>query len=114
MEKPKTTLDLVLEWSIPLIAGVVAALVWANVAPHSYHHVVHHPLVGDSHVTSLHFFVNDIFMALFFGIAAGEITESCLPGGALNPPRKAINPLFATMGGIFGPIGVYLAYCALT
>jgi NhaA family Na+:H+ antiporter len=33
--------------------------------------------------------VNDIFMVFFFGIAAKEITEACLPGGSLNPPREA-------------------------
>ena len=37
-----------------------------------------------------------IFMVFFFGIATKEIVESCLPGGALNPIKKAINPLFAT------------------
>jgi hypothetical protein len=31
-----------------------------------------------------------------------EITQSCLPGGALNPPRRAINPLLATLGGVLG------------
>ena len=57
---------------------------------------------------TLHFLVNDIFMALFFDIAAKEITEACLPNGALNPVKKAINPLFATIGGVLGPIGVFL------
>ena len=52
--------------------------------------------------------INDIFMALFFGIAAKEITESVLPGGALNPPSKAVNPLLGTIGGIVGPAGFYL------
>jgi NhaA family Na+:H+ antiporter len=56
---------------------------------------------------TLHFLVNDLFMVFFFGIAAKEITESCLPGGALNPPAKAVNPLFATLGGVLGPIAVF-------
>lgn len=63
---------------------------------------------GWSHFFTLHFLVNDIFMVLFFGIAAKEITEACLPGGALNPLSKAINPLFGTLGGVLGPAGVYL------
>jgi len=33
------------DYSIPLIAGVVVALVWANLAPESYHHVVHTPII---------------------------------------------------------------------
>ena len=53
--------------------------------------------------------VNDIFMTFFFGIAAKEITEACLPGGSLNPPAKAANPLLATVGGVLGPVSVYFA-----
>lgn len=96
--------NLLLEFSIPLIAGVLAALAWANLAPHSYHQLVHGSPFGEGSHLNLHFAVNDVFMALFFGIAAKEITESALPGGALNPPRKAINPLLGTLGGVLGPI----------
>jgi len=46
-------------------------------------------------------------MVFFFGIAAKEITEACLPGGELNPPSKAINTLLGTIGGVVGPVGVY-------
>ncbi|RMH42032.1 MAG: sodium:proton antiporter [Deltaproteobacteria bacterium] len=105
------TLKVIQELSLPLIAGVVAALVWANVDPHGYHALIHEPIAGG---VSLHFLVNDIFMALFFGIAAGEITESCLPGGALNPPRRAVNPLLGTVGGVLGPIAVFFAWMAIT
>src|SRR6266511_2507586 len=93
----KHHVNLLRQFSIPLILGVAAALVWANYAPQSYHHFTHDPLLGS---LSFHFLSNDIFMVFFFGIAAVEITQSCLPGGELNPPRKAINPLFATVGGI--------------
>ncbi len=65
------------------------------------------------HHMSLHFMINDIFMLFFFGIAAKEITESILPGGALNPPSKAVNPLLGTLGGVFGPIAVYFLLATL-
>jgi NhaA family Na+:H+ antiporter len=65
------------------------------------------------HHVTLHFIVNDIFMLFFFGIAAKEITESALPGGALNPPSKAVNPLLGTLGGVFGPVAVYFLLAAL-
>ena len=110
----KKAVRILFEFSIPLIAGVVGALIWANVAPHSYHQLVHGSPFGEGSHLNLHFLVNDIFMALFFGIAAKEITESVLPGGALNPPRKAINPLLGTLGGVIGPVGVYFAYVAIT
>ena len=50
-------------------------------------------------------------MVFFFGIAAVEITQAVLPGGSLNPLGRAINPLLGTLGGIFGPVGVYFALC---
>ena len=70
--------------------------------------VMEHAPRGWPYYFTLHFLVNDLFMVVFFGIAAKEITESCLPGGALNPISKAINPLLGTLGGVLGPIGVFL------
>lgn len=69
---------------------------------------------GGHHGLTVHFLINDIFMALFFAIAAKEVWESMLPGGALSKPRKAATPLLATFGGIAGPAGVYLLGCMLT
>ncbi len=108
------------EFSIPLIAGVVCALVAANLDYSWYHHwfgaghgaedgiweLPGHLSVFGHHLT-LNFIINDIFMVFFFGVAAKEITEAALPGGSLNPLRKAINPLFATMGGVVGPVAVF-------
>lgn len=96
--------NLLREFSVPLIAGVVIALVWANLGHESYHHFVHATLLGP---LSVHFLTNDIFMVIFFGIAAAEITQSCLPGGDLHPVGKALNPLLATFGGVAGPVAVY-------
>ena len=159
--------SLLQEFSIPLLAGVVAALVVANMNFSLYDQIVHGTWslvtgdeyhghgahAGDSHdeeahhentghpkddhahddqagghahadektaghghdnepwwhhYATLHFLINDIFMVFFFGIAAKEITEACLPGGALNPVSKAINPLLGTIGGVLGPVGAYL------
>ncbi|HKZ16814.1 MAG TPA: Na+/H+ antiporter NhaA [Geobacteraceae bacterium] len=102
----KKRINLLREFSIPLIAGVVVALLWANIAPDSYNHLNHAPLIGS---LSFHFITNELFMVFFFGIAAVEITQSCLPGGDLSPPGKAVNPLLATLGGILGPVIVYFA-----
>jgi len=66
------------------------------------------------HVVNLHFIVNDIFMCFFFGLATVEIVESFLPGAILYPPTKAaVNPLAATLGGVFGPIAVYIIILAI-
>jgi NhaA family Na+:H+ antiporter len=92
------------EFSVPLLAGVVAALLWSNLGPQSYHSFVHERSFAG---LSFHFITNDLFMVLFFAIAAVEITQSFHPGGDLNPLKKALNPLFATLGGVIGPIIVY-------
>ncbi|TWU23375.1 Na(+)/H(+) antiporter NhaA [Novipirellula galeiformis] len=111
--------------SFLLIAGAVSALIWANVHTSSYQAFInfdllslfhHAPSAGHetaaeahSHGFTLHFFVNDIVMALFFAIAAKEVWESLLPGGSLANPKKAATPLLATVGGILGPAIVYIA-----
>ncbi|MCB9785351.1 MAG: Na+/H+ antiporter NhaA [Deltaproteobacteria bacterium] len=114
MERLRRPVELLRELSIPLIAGVVLAVVAANVAPEAYAALIHWSPFGHGSEVDLHFLVNDIFMALFFGIATKEITESCLPGGALNPPRKAVNPLLGTIGGVLGPIAVYFGWVAIS
>lgn len=115
--KPRSPLAVIQDYSLPLIFGVIAAVVWANVDMHSYEQLLswtpHH---GDGHDGGhghgwFKFIVDDLFMALFFGIAAKEITEACLPGGDLSSPAKAANPLLGTLGGVLGPVAVYLAYC---
>ena len=91
--------------SIPLLGGVVLALIWANISPESYHHIVHTPFIGEE--ITFHWLVNDIFMVFFFAIAGVEIVNSLSPGGALNPIKKAVTPLMATAGGVLGPIGLF-------
>lgn len=127
MSQPKSGIvNFLQEFSIPLIAGVVTALLAANLAPEWYHywfgeihgHGSHDDVfnLGFSlfgHTVGLHFLVNDVFMVFFFGIAAKEITEAALPGGSLNPFKNAINPLLATVGGVLGPVAVFFGVLLL-
>lgn len=66
------------------------------------------PVFG--HNVTLHFVANDLIMALFFGLAMKEVTEALLPGGSLNPPSKAANPILTCLGGVFGPIVFYFIF----
>lgn len=126
------------QWSVFLLLGTVAALVWANAHPENYRAFVHHALVttetlarwasegglrsllGDLYAAvaglltegsieelSFDFIVNDLFVVLFFGIAAKEVSESFLPGGALSSVRNAAMPVVATIGGVVGPVGLF-------
>lgn len=117
------TVRFLLENSMFLILGSLAALVWANVDGESYAHLVHfelfhNPWVGVVHgaqrEVSLHFLVNDGLMALFFAIAGKEVWEATLPGGPLSNPRQAAAPLIATFGGMGGPILIFLVVALIS
>lgn len=105
-------------YSLLLIFGALIALIWANVAPHSYHDFVHYPLlehsiVGHPHgehgrTLTIHFLINDMLMAFFFALAGKEVWEAVgLKSGELRG-RKALTPLIATAGGMVGPALVYV------
>ena len=119
--------NFVTDYSLLLIGGALAALVWANVDAHSYHAFVEYPLIdhffighlhddGAGHAyrtLTLHYLVNDVLMALFFAIAAKEVWEAViLQNGSLRG-KKAVTPLIATLGGMLGPISVYLGLAML-
>jgi Na+:H+ antiporter, NhaA family len=106
-QSPICGVEFILRYSLPLLVGIVSGIVWANVAPESYENFNNFSFLGEhSHFTAK-FWVNEVFMVLFFGLAVKEVIESTLPGGALNPVKKAINPLFATFGGVLGPACLY-------
>ncbi len=114
MKPLKKTISFLQEFSIPLILGVVGALIWANIDIEGYQAFVNYtlfPFTFFGHNVSLHFLVNDIFMVFFFGIAAVEIVQAVNHGGSLNPISKAINPLYATAGGVIGPVLLFFLLC---
>ncbi|PIE13368.1 MAG: sodium:proton antiporter [Rhodobacterales bacterium] len=105
------------DYSLLLIFGALIALGWANTNYESYHNFVEfviwdHAPIGHYHhghrTLTLHYLINDVAMALFFAIAAKEVWEAViLKNGSLRG-KKAATPLFATLGGMVGPISVYL------
>lgn len=103
-------ISILFEYSVFLIVGSIIALIWANVNFDSYHHFIDYRLFGEGghHKFSLHFIVNDIFMVFFFGIAMKEVTEAFLPGGSLSSFSKASLPVVGTLGGVIGPVLVFV------
>lgn len=115
-------------YSLLLIIGAIIALVWANVDAHSYNAFVHMELIHDFFIghahygpdgqvegrtLTLHYLINDVLMAFFFAIAAKEVWEAViLENGSLRG-KKAATPLVATLGGMVGPITVYLGLAML-
>jgi NhaA family Na+:H+ antiporter len=98
---------------IVLVATAVIALVWAN-SPYaaSYDALWHTPLsVGlGSHVfsQSLHFWINDALMTVFFLVVGMEIRRE-MHEGALSDLRQAALPVGAAIGGVIAPALIYLA-----
>lgn len=106
--------SLVREFALPLILGITLALIWANTDMEGYQAML------DTHlfdIFGLHLntkeVINDIFMAFFFGLASKEIFESFLPGGCLNKPKLAINPILATIGGVAVPVAFFVALATI-
>ncbi|UFW91966.1 Na+/H+ antiporter NhaA (plasmid) [Bradyrhizobium barranii] len=96
-----------------LLVAAAAALIWAN-SPfdHSYHAFWDLPItIGfGEHVfsKSLHFWVNDALMTVFFLVVGMEIRRE-MHEGALNKLDQAILPLIAAAGGVIVPALIYLS-----
>jgi NhaA family Na+:H+ antiporter len=92
-------LQIIFDNSLLLVAGAVAALIWANLDLEHY----------SRFTAAAHFAVNDIAMVFFFALATKEVYEATLPGGPLSSPRQAAVPVFAAVGGMAAPAGLYIA-----
>jgi Na+:H+ antiporter, NhaA family len=120
--------SIIQNYSLLLITGAVAALIWANTDPGSYHALVDlviwdHAPIGHAHFSAngaleyrtltLHYLVNDVLMALFFAMAAKEVWEAIILRNGSLRGKRAATPLIATLGGMLGPVAVYLGLAAL-
>jgi NhaA family Na+:H+ antiporter len=98
-----------------LVAAIVGALVWANVAHASYEDFWSTTFtVGfpDHHLTlTLREWVNDGLMTVFFFVVGLEIKRE-LVEGELRDPRKAAMPAIAALGGMMVPALIYVAFNA--
>lgn len=98
---------------IVLLIAAATALIWAN-SPlaHSYHALWHSPLsIGiGSYVysQSLHFWINDALMTIFFLVVGMEIRRE-IHEGALSDMRQASLPIMAAVGGVVVPALIYLS-----
>ncbi|MBA6115178.1 Na+/H+ antiporter NhaA [Pseudomonas putida] len=99
---------------IVLLIAAVAALIWANSpAAHSYDALWHTPVtlgVGSLVFSqSLHFWINDGLMTIFFLVVGMEIRRE-IHEGALSSLRQATLPMAAAVGGVAVPALIYLAF----
>jgi NhaA family Na+:H+ antiporter len=101
---------------IVLLVAAVVALAWAN-SPwsSSYEALWHTPITlgAGSYVftQTLHFWINDGLMAIFFFVVGLEIRREIYEG-ELADLRRAALPVAAAIGGMVAPALIYLAFNA--
>ncbi|MBM3944877.1 MAG: Na+/H+ antiporter NhaA, partial [SAR202 cluster bacterium] len=99
---------------IVLFLCAVAGLVWANTPwADSYEHLWEtHLAIGFGKYAideTIHFWINDFLMAVFFFMVGLEIKRE-LFAGELASPRRAALPAIAAVGGMVVPAGIYFAF----
>jgi len=97
-----------------LMICAVIALVIANSPLHEeYEHLLHIELgflVGGTEFSmSLHHWINEALMAMFFFIMGLELKRELLVG-ELSSPKQALLPIIAAFGGMLVPALFYLAF----
>lgn len=97
-----------------LMAMAIVALFLANSGlAEAYFHFIHTPLslnIGDWKLKmSLHHWVNDGLMALFFFVVGMELKREFLVG-EMSDLRQAALPIIAAVGGMVVPALIYLAF----
>jgi NhaA family Na+:H+ antiporter len=83
---------------VVLPLGAAIALVWVNTAAESYFRF--------SFAAS--FAVNDVAMAIFFGLIAKEVVEATVPGGVLHPWRRAAAPVIVAIVAAVPPALIHV------
>lgn len=94
-----------------LLASAVVAMVWAN-SPwkESYHHLWEHTVAISVDQwkleRTLHHWINDGLMAMFFFVVGLELKREVV-GGQLSRPSQAILPVAAGLGGMVVPALIF-------
>ena len=99
---------------ILLLASTVTAIVWANSSGATFYaSLLHVPIsVGFNHAyisESLHYWINDGLMTVFFLLVGLEIKHELLVG-ELSSFKLAALPVFAAIGGVIFPAAIYALF----
>ncbi|RRJ93389.1 Na+/H+ antiporter NhaA [Flavobacterium macacae] len=100
---------------IVLFVAAILAIFLANSQwKDAYHHLWEHKIGfifdGNSYLNlSLHHWVNDGLMAIFFFVVGLELKREII-GGELSEPKKALLPIVAAIGGMIFPALIYTIF----
>jgi NhaA family Na+:H+ antiporter len=98
---------------IVLLSAAAVALIWANSpSSDSYHALWHAPLsIGFGELVfsrTLHFWISDVLMTVFFLVVGMEIRRE-IHEGALSSLEQGLLPVVAAAGGVILPAVIYLS-----
>lgn len=100
---------------IVLIIATIIAMVWANSPWHDFYKYLWKSetlvQIGDLVLFKHPFYyvINDALMVMFFFVVGLEIKRELLVG-ELSTPRKALLPVIAAVGGVVGPVIIYMIF----
>lgn len=92
-----------------VVAMVLANSPWADTYHHLWEHEFTIGIAGNVISKSLHHWINDGLMAMFFFLVGLELKREIM-AGELASPRNAILPLAAAVGGMVIPATIYLVF----
>jgi len=99
---------------IVLMSCAAAALALANSAlAGPWHDLFHHHLAWTpvARLDTVHAWINDGLMALFFFVVGLEIKRETIAGALADPLRRRL-PVIAALAGMIVPAGVFLAFAS--
>ena len=96
------------------IAALVAIILANSSLSHWYHEIWEHKIGlffdGESYLNfTIHHWVNDGLMAVFFFVVGLELKRELI-GGELSNPKNAMLPIIAALGGMVVPALIYAAF----
>lgn len=92
-----------------ILALILANSPWADSYFHFFEHKLGFILDGSTYLEySIHHWINDGLMAVFFFVVGLELKREIVAGELANP-RKALLPIMAAFGGMIVPATIYFA-----
>eukprot|EP01083_Nonionella_stella_P192469 711422_1 len=103
-------------YSVPLLLGILAAIIHGNVSPDSHHTLFESTIIpiSDKFSITFEFLINEVFMVYFFGFVMKRVIQSLTPpNGNMYPLTRAIGPVVSSFCGMITPVCFYLIFISI-
>ena len=106
----KSTTGGIVLFASAMLAIVIANSPWSNLYHHFWEHKIGFNYDANLYLSkSLHEWINDGLMAIFFFVVGLELKREII-GGELSTVKKAILPIFGALGGMVFPALIYIFF----